>query len=289
MMMSPIAQETFWIDPEFQPLLQHAGWDQFDRVMAATDGFCWRSMPDRENWRFDLPDGDGGQRRVYLKKHHVRLKQRRRTKTAARIEAENTLRLREIGVPNMRVIAFGERFRDDGLVESFLITEELAGFFELQFFLPERFATRPRKVTVGRDRTLDDLIRRTAELARTFHDAGFNHRDFYAGHFFVRESPPGQFELRLIDLQRVQHRKRWRRHWIVKDLAQLAWSVPPELISCTHRLAFMRTYLNTAKLRPDDKRLIRAVAAKQQWMQRRLGDMREHSRPFGQSVNRVPG
>ena len=75
----------------------------------------------------------------------------------------------------------------------------------------------------------------------------------------------------MIDLQRVQRRRRFRRRWLVKDLAQLAWSVPRDRIRCTHRMAFMRHYLGVRKLRAADKRLIRAVLMKQHLMQRRLG------------------
>jgi hypothetical protein len=282
--------ETLWIDAEFRPLLERAGWDRFEAVMAASDGHCWRAMPDRENWRFDLPDGQGGTCRVYVKKHHVRRRRswlgaalgRPPAATPARIEMENVARLRQAGVESMRVIALGERFHDDGLVESLLVTEELRGFRELQFFLPQRFACRSRTITRGRNRDLDHLIRQVAEIARRFHETGYNHRDLYAGHFFVREPRAGEFEIRLIDLQRVQHRRRFRRRWLVKDLAQLAWSLPAERIGCRDRLAFMRHYLGVTRLRPCDKRLVREVLARHQRMQRKLGGIEEHSRPFGE-------
>ena len=69
-----------------------------------------------------------------------------------------------------------------------------------------------------------------AEIARRFHAAGYNHRDFYTCHFLVKEPAPGQFDVRLIDLQRVQRRRWFRRRWIVKDLAQLAYSAPRDRI-----------------------------------------------------------
>jgi hypothetical protein len=281
-------EETLWIDAEFRPLLERAGWDRFEAVMAASEGHCWRAMAHRENWRFDLPDGRGGSCHVYVKKHHVRHKQswlkarlkRQPSATPARVEMENVARLREVGIESMRVIAMGERFHADGLVESFLITEELRGFLELQFFLPQRFASRCPMITLGRNRDLDRLIHRVAEIARKFHQSGYNHRDLYAGHFFVREPSAGEFEIRLIDLQRMQHRRRFRRRWLVKDLAQLAWSLSADRIGCRDRLAFMRHYLGVPRLRPCDKRLVREVLAWQQRMQRKLGSIEEHSRPF---------
>ncbi len=79
-------------------------------------------------------------------------------------------------------------------------------------------------------------------------------------------------EIRLIDLQRVERRRWFRRRWIVKDLAQLAWSAPQSCIKNTRKMAFMLAYLGVKKLRPADKRLIRAVLAKQRRMERRLGN-----------------
>jgi hypothetical protein len=287
--MNRPGEETLWIDAEFRPLLERAGWDRFEAVMAASEGHCWRAMSHRENWRFDLSNGQGGSCRVYVKKHHVRPRQswlrarlgQQPSATPARVEMENVERLRQAGIESMRVIALGERFHADGLVESFLITEELRGFLELQFFLPQRFASRGEKITCSRNRDLDRLIRGVAEITRTFHQNGYNHRDLYAGHFFVREPVAGEFEIRLIDLQRMQHRRRFRRRWLVKDLAQLAWSLSADRIGCRDRLAFMRHYLGVSWLRPCDKRLVREVLAWQQRMQRKLGGIEEHSRPFG--------
>jgi len=276
------SDETLWIDAEFLPLLERAGWTTIDAVMAASDGHCRRALSDRENWRFDLSDGAGGTRRVYLKKHHVRRHpffcKRKRQPTPAAVETRNVERLRDIGIGSMRVIAFGERFHADGLIESFFLTDELTGFAELQDFIVERFGRMPTEIVRGRDRDLDRLIRDVAEVARRFHRAGYNHRDFYAGHFFVRETAAGKFDIRLIDLQRVQQRRRFHRRWVVKDLAQLAWSFPTGDIGCRHKLAFMRHYLGVEKLRPCDKRLIREVLAKQQRMERRLGEMRGEGR-----------
>ena len=77
--------------------------------------------------------------------------------------------------------------------------------------------------------------------------------------------------MRLIDLQRVEHRRRFRRRWLVKDLAQLAYSAARDRITRTHRIAFLRHYLGVRKLRPEDKRLVRAVLAKKGRMERREG------------------
>jgi heptose I phosphotransferase len=270
--------ESMWIDREFQAAFEQAGLGSFDAVMAGSDGHCWRAFRDRENWRLELPGPYGRCVRAHLKKHHVRsvrtwLSARLRltpAMSAAECEARNAARLTRDGIDVMRLIAYGSKAHRDGLLESFIIAEELEGYREIPDLLRQRFPTTAIQ-TPRRDRDLDELIRTVADVARRFHTAGYNHRDFYCGHFFVREPAPGRFEIRLIDLQRVQHRRRWRRRWVVKDLAQLAWSLPGERISCTQRMAFMRRYFGVDKLLPRHRRLIREVLAKQQLMERKLG------------------
>ncbi len=276
--------DTFWIDPTLQPLLTRVGWDRFDAVMDATAGHCLRRMSDRENWRFDLTANDGGPIRLYLKKHRsggfiAQLRAKLRLSpppTAARQEMENVLRLREVGIGSVRVVAMGERFFPDGRAESFLLTQDLSGFVELPAFLPAAVPSRPKVITRGRRRELDPLIAGVAEIARKLHRGGYNHRDLYAGHFFVGQSDSGNLDIRLIDLQRVQHRRWFRCRWLVKDLAQLAWSLPTDHVGCRDRMAFMRSYLGVTRLTPHDKRLLREIIARQERMQRKLGRAEEH-------------
>jgi hypothetical protein len=270
--------ESMWIDPEFQAAFEQAGLNGFGAVMASQRGTCWRVLRDRENWRLELPGPGGRPLGAHLKKHRVRsvaawLRAKpglAPARTAAELEACNAARLERDGIDVMRIIAYGWKARSDGLTESFIIAEELEGYWEIPDLLRRRFSATvaqwPR-----RNRDLDELIRAVADVARRFHAAGYNHRDFYCGHFFVREPAPGQFDIRLIDLQRVQHRRCLRHRWIVKDLAQLGWSLPGGHISCSQRMAFMHRYLGVEKLLPRHKRLIREVLAKQQLMERKLG------------------
>jgi len=268
-----------WLDRQCRPLLADAGLDRFDAVMATLDGDCMRALADRENWRLALDDDRQRGYGVYLKKHHVRtVRTTLRAllgmgpgESAGRVEARNVGALADIGVDAMRLLAYGEKLHRNGLLESFVLTEELAGFTDSKHFLRQRFSDDDVRRPRGRNHDLDRLIRQVARVARRFHEAGYNHRDLYCGHFFIRQHGPGRFEIRLIDLQRVQRRRWRRRRWIVKDLAQLLWSAPPERIRCSHKLAFMRHYLGVKKLRPRDKRLIRSVMAKHRRMVRRLG------------------
>jgi heptose I phosphotransferase len=269
---------TMWFDSRFRGELEDAGLAQFDAVMTNRNGKCLRALNDRENWRFELPHAQGA-RGVFLKRHHVRtcqswLRAKLRLgpgETPGRLEVENVDRLVDAGIDVMDVLAFGERLHSDGRMESFLLTHALEGYVELQHFLRRRFPPRDPCCIRSADAELDRLLGQLADIVRRFHQAGFNHRDLYCCHFFVREPERGRFEIRMIDLQRVQHRQRARGRWLIKDLAQLAWSVPRDRVSCTQRLAFMRRYLGIDRLGVNEKRLIRAIVAKQHQMERRLG------------------
>ena len=62
------------------------------------------------------------------------------------------------------------------------------------------------------------------------HSSGINHRDYYICHFLldvsadVQSVPPSSIRLSLIDLHRVQLRRRTPARWIVKDIGGLYFS-----------------------------------------------------------------
>ena len=92
---------------------------------------------------------------------------------------------------------------------------------------------------------------------------------FTAATSWSRKPRREQCDVRLIDLQRVQRRRWFRRRWIVKDLAQLASMSPDDRIGCREKILFLRTYLGVRKLRPQDKRLVRDVLWKLSLIRRR--------------------
>ena len=164
-----------WLDMRDRRTLEQARLAAFDDVMATARGRCLRVLHDRENWYLgpaDLPALGAG---MYLKKH------RRRTcwtwlwaklglaprKGAGRVEADNVQSLVAAGIPVMRVVACGDKLHDDGRFESFLLTEELAGYSELEGFLRRRFAAD----TTGAAPALARLLVQVAGIARRFHAA----------------------------------------------------------------------------------------------------------------------
>jgi heptose I phosphotransferase len=276
----PADDGRVWFDRRFSDSLRRAGLTRFDQIMDRADARCEKILEDREVWHLRVRATGDRSQGLYLKKHHVRtwanklraLLGIRPAPTPARVEAENVAALSNEGIDVMRIVAYGERSRRDGLQQSFVITEELENYAELQHYLRARYVLPPMRRRTTRDHDLKRLIGDVARIVRRLHTAGFNHRDLYCCHFFVKDAAPAKREIRLIDLQRVERRRWFRRRWLVKDLAQLAWSAPSCCITRTHKMAFIREYLGVDKLRPADKRLIRSVLFKQRLMEWRLGN-----------------
>ena len=282
--------ECVRLHPRFATLFEAHGLTDAESLFATERGVALRRLANRENWRLELADGQDGITTLYLKKHYecnwsTRLRGRLGLPlptTPARREAERTAELAQLGIPTMTVAAFAERLRPDGTIIGAFLTEELAGFQQLDLFLTARFARRD-------DPKLRKLIRGCAELAGRFHRAGLNHRDFYTCHFFIRENNPAEinaFAIHLIDLQRVQHWPRGlRRRWIIKDLAQLAYSTPRTLIGPAERMRFFKWYLRIARLDGRAKRLARAISRREAALRRKHGSYRPEWEP--ESFSRI--
>ena len=273
--LESVEKGQMWIDPEYRATLEHCGLASFDRMMNTVDGKLLRRLADRENWRLDLRLPEGGTRGAYLKKHHIRTPRTRVRAlahagggmTAGRMEAQNIARLARSGIAAMKLIAYGEKLHADGLLESFVLTEELQGYTQLDHFLERRFPPLRGDRATPRDPHLMTLIAEVASVAAKFHRLGYNHRDLYCCHFFIKETEPGEFKVNLIDLQRVEYRRHFRSRWLVKDLGQLAYSAQTDRITRTHKMAFIKRYLGVQRLRPCDKRFIRKILAKQRWIE----------------------
>ncbi len=242
------------VNVAFSELLQRHDWRTFAAIWSQTaDAAVAKKLrTDRITLRFTL--NDNGIERAFYIKRHIRSSWKEYIKPllrltwpilGARNEWNAILDFHEIGLPTMMPVAFGESGSD-----SFLITEALENCVKLSALNSDCEILPPSTETRGR------LIRDVAKIARTMHEAGFHHQDFYTGHLLLSRSTPGQ--IYVIDLGRVQKRKRLSRRWIVKDLAQLDFSVAA---SPLERLRFLREYLGRS-LTSGDKNLITRIRSK---------------------------
>lgn len=199
----------------------------------------------------------------YLKRHFWPWKERIKSfvpwikKEDARNEWKNMILLDSLGFNTMTPVAFGEKKRFGMPYLSLTMTENIYDAESLEVYLPKHFSPPLNKSQIYAKR---ELIRKIANLARSFHNNGLNHQDFYLGHLFIR---PDDGELFIIDIQRVHHRKNIRRHDMIKDLAQLAFSAEGlGIFTRTDFMRFIHAYLDREKLTPADKKIIRKILSK---------------------------
>ncbi|MFA5516686.1 MAG: lipopolysaccharide core heptose(I) kinase RfaP [Desulfuromonadales bacterium] len=158
----------------------------------------------------------------------------------AREEWRAIRRFEELGVATLSIAGFGERGRNPANRQSFLITDELAGRLSLEEFCRD-WRRQPPRLRLKRA-----ILEKVAGIARTLHENGVNHRDFYICHFLIepesidRMNPDPQ--LHVIDLHRVQIRAKTPERWIVKDLAGLWFSSMELGLSRRDVLKFMQIY-----------------------------------------------
>ncbi len=183
----------------------------------SADVFVKRFGPEPEDYRAD------------------RVKRQRSDLGPAGNEFANIQAVRDAGVPTMAPLAFAERFEAGQPLEGVLLVSRVPGEkleVGMEGFL-DRCGNEPD--------TLKRFNRSLVELVRTFHRAGWVHRDLYNCHIFLHEQDD-RLSLRLIDLGRA-FQPTWRkRRWRVKDLAQLKYSMPAGWTDRFWR-GFLRHYL----------------------------------------------
>jgi UDP-glucose:(heptosyl)LPS alpha-1,3-glucosyltransferase len=149
-------------------------------------------------------------------------------------------RLQALQIPSLIPLAYGKRGTNPARQESFIVTRELEGVVQLDHYFERQSPSVQQKRAI---------IQRLAELARDFHGAGINHRDFYLCHFMLNPLslstlPAGKIapQLYLMDLHRAQCRAQVPMRWLVKDLGGLFFSCLNLSFNRRDIYRFMRVY-----------------------------------------------
>jgi heptose I phosphotransferase len=221
-----------------------AGRDPF-AMARAQGGEIYRDKEGRRTLRFEL------NRRAYFLKLHQgvgwreiikNLLQLRLPVLGAANEYHAIRALQRLGVDTLTVAGFGRRGGNPATQLSFLITDELSGVQSLEDYCRD-WRLRPPAPALKRR-----LIERLADISRTLHEHGINHRDYYLCHFMLDLSQPLDAErirtapLHLIDLHRAQLRRRVPRRWRIKDLGALYYSALELGLGARDVLRFIRRY-----------------------------------------------
>ncbi len=206
------------------------------------DGEVFKRIQNRRTFRIER-DGQG----FFIKCHHgvgwgeifKNLLQLRPPILGAGNEWRAIHRLQELEVETMTPVAYAEQGWNPAAIDSLLITEELAGCVSLETYC-QGWQQNPPKPNHKWT-----LIRRLAQIARTLHENGVNHRDFYLCHFLIAtpwDGTEGNLHLHLIDLHRVQVRRTTPRRWVVKDIGSLWFSAMQIGLTQRDLLRFIRVY-----------------------------------------------
>ena len=253
------------ISEAFRPQLHALGLDRFEGVMDFLDGERMKENRYRSVFRIH----GAGAPALYLKRHKRRPALREflapflrgaLPQSSGYREWQNAHRLQALGIPTLEPVAWGERVRRLGIEqESFFLSAEIEGAERLEDFLPKRFRPPLTRTAIAEKRA---LIRQVASLVHSLHAARLYHRDLYLGHIFVREEGRGDFRLFLIDLQRVEQRRRLSWRWRIKDLATLNFTAPAGALTGSDRLRFFLAYLRRRRLGRGNRLIVRAVLRK---------------------------
>ena len=226
-----------WVEPGFDAMLRELDLNTPESLFADGRFHVWRDIRERQNAVLDASTRDGPVR-LHLKRDKHRLS------TPCSDETRGLALLREASIPCPQLVA--RAILDDG--RSAVISLDLAGM----------------KPADASGLAFEPIFEPTARLVARLHSAGLHHRDLYLNHVFVDPKYPER--IALLDAARVRRLPRWFRHrWIVKDLAQFAYSTRLMRVSSEVLERWLARYAELASV-DDVGRLTRDVARKTRWI-----------------------
>lgn len=212
----------------------------FTQIMAL-NGKVYRAVENRRTQRIQL-----GNEYYFLKQHFgvgwkeifKNIVQLRLPVLSAKNEWRALQQLEKLGIRTPELMGYGCEGINPAALHSFLLTRALPPHLSLEEVCKSWVITPPAFSLKHR------LIKKVAHIARTLHEHGINHRDFYLCHFLFATPTPETSVLYLIDLHRAQIRKRTPLRWIIKDLAGLYFSSHNVGLTQRDLLRFMKEYRN---------------------------------------------
>lgn len=250
------------INRDYVPMLEERGLLDFERLYHSRDGAVVKQINERSILRLEVRHAKGTS--VFFLKRHaaacpgfltlVGAWFSGRSPSPGMAEFENICEFRQNSLPTVTPVAAGQRPSHFFRYESFLITEDIDPYIQLEKLIHD--CPETLRGSKGNQRKRQ-LITAIARLAATMHDKGFNHRDFNATHVLIGpENDEGKTNLALFDLQRVDRKKWLRLKWGSKILAELFFSMPAPLFGEKDRILLYQTYHKTDRIRFVDRLLL---------------------------------
>lgn len=141
----------------------------------------------------------------------------------AMTEVHAIQKIDSLGIATTPLVAYGQRGNNPANLQSFVMTEDLGDIISLEDLCAD-WKNNPPDAKFKRK-----LIVTTAKLAKTIHENGVNHRDFYLCHLCLDAKDANQRDLTkinlyLIDLHRVLTHNTPSTTANMKDIAALYFS-----------------------------------------------------------------
>lgn len=149
------------------------------------------------------------------------------------------LKLSNLGVDTLTPVAYGTKGLNPAKKLSFILTEDLSETISLEDYCADWLSDPPSFVHKKA------IIKLLANVSRTMHGAGINHRDYYICHFLLDKnsiSTAAKPRCYLIDLHRAQLRSNTPVRWAVKDIAGLYFSAMDIGLTKRDLLRFAKYY-----------------------------------------------
>ena len=220
-------------------------WQDPFNTLASMQGQVFREIEQRKTFRFEKNS------KGYFAKLHwgvgwkeilKNLVQGRLPIVSARNEWRAIQRCEALNILTMKLIAYGCQGWNPARLKSFIITEELTPIISLEDLCKSWKDSPPNFIFKRR------LIQTIASIARTLHNNGLNHRDFYLCHFLLdlstKLNPTQSPKIYLIDLHRVQLRHKTPLRWQIKDISGLFFSAMNIGLTQNDLFYFMKIYSN---------------------------------------------
>ncbi len=261
-LINQTTQDQFWVAEEFEQAFDNLGMTSVDGVFAFDQGqelVKANIASFRSRTAFDTSEPHST---LFLKRYDqaprtlqlMNWLQGRKRRSHSMIELEPIVRLAAQGIGVPRPVAHGQTWRGLFETRSFLATQKIPDAQSLEKQLPPCFASKSQ-VNLKAQR---EFLRALAGFIRRFHDLGYRHRDLYLSHIFMNL----QGELFLIDLARAFQPRLRKTRFLIKDLAQLHFSLPGHAFTRTDRLRLYLAYVKHNRLNTRDKLFIKKLLAK---------------------------
>lgn len=232
-----------YLNEEFTNIFRGA--DPFEKLQSM-EGKIYREVKGRKTLQFNLNG------RSYFVKMHFgvgwgevfkNLLQLRLPILGAKNEWRAIAKLHALNVATMNSVAYGSRGWNPAKRQSFIVTEDLSQTVSLEEYCAHWQQAKPKF------QEKKQLIEKLAQIARTLHEGGVCHRDFYLCHFLYHRqggttgiNVNGDLKLSLIDLHRALIKKNLSRRWKRKDIAGLYFSAMDTGLTQRDLFRFIKHY-----------------------------------------------